>query len=150
VRVRGFTAAYGQAVTHDFSAQTVIDLSGVPAWLGIAWFPAQPNPFTGLTHQALVTDIAGSWLHHVFQRAVATDLATLPTSPTVQPQADGLGRYAVLRGHSVQLYGTFAEFSDALSAELAAAHKVWGIGARGSWDVSSVTLTSRMAVVSLQ
>ena len=143
VRVRGFVVAYGQADTDDFDAQTVIDLSDVPAWLAIAMVVPQPNPFTSLTNQEMVTDISGSWLHHLLQRGVATTL-------TVQPYSDGIGRYAILRGHSVQLYGSFANFSTGLTAELAAAHNVWGVGARGSWDGAADTLTSRLAVVILQ
>ncbi len=147
VRVRGFVVAYGQAVTNDFNAQTVIDLSDVPAWMAIAWMMPQSNPFTSLTNQAMVTDITGSLWHHMFQRGVAT---TLTGNPTVQPFSDGIGQYAIVRGHTVQLYGSFANFSTGLSAELAAAHRVWGVGARGSWDSNSVTLTSRLAVVKLQ
>ncbi len=149
MRVRGFVVAYGQAVTNDFNAQTVIDLSDVPAWMAVAWMMPQLNPFTSLTNQAMVTDITGSWLHHMFQRGVAT---TLTGNPTVQPDPDidGIGRYAIVRGHTVQLYGSFANFSNGLSAELAAAHRVWGVGARGNWDSNSDTLTSRLAVVKLQ
>ena len=145
VRVRGFVVAYGQAVTNDFNAHTVIDLSNVPAWMAVAWMMPQPNPFTVLTNQAMVTDISGSFLHHLFQRGVAT---TLTADPTLQP--DGVGRYAIVRGHTVQLYGSFANFSNGLSAELAAAHPVWGVGARGIWDSNAVTLTSSLAVVKLQ
>lgn len=147
VRVRGFVVAYGQAVTNDFNAQTVIDLSDVPAWMAVAWVIPQPNPFTSLTNQAMVTDITGSLLHHLFQRGVAT---TLTADPTLQPYSDGIGRYAIVRGHTVQLYGSFANFSTGLAAELAAVHNVWGVGARGSWDSNADTLTSRLAVVILQ
>jgi len=147
VRVRGFVVAYGQAVTNDFIAQTVIDLSDVPAWMLVGWVMPQPNPFTTLTNQEMVTDISGSLLHHLLQRGVVT---TLTANPTVQPFSDGIGRYAIVRGHTVRLYGSFANFSDRLAAELAAAHPVWGVGARGSWDSSSDTLTGRLAVVKLQ
>jgi hypothetical protein len=147
VRVRGFVVAYGQAVTNDFNAQTVIDLSDVPAWMAVTWMMPQPNPFTSLTNQAMVTDISGSLLHHLFRRGVTT---TLTANPTVQPFSDGIGHYAIVHGHTVQLYGSFANFSNGLSAELAAAHPVWGVGARGSWDGNADTLTSRLAVVKLQ
>jgi hypothetical protein len=50
----------------------------------------------------------------------------------------------------VQLYGSFANFSNGLTAELSAAHRVWGVGARGIWDNNSVTVTSSLAVVKLQ
>jgi hypothetical protein len=145
VRVRGFVVAYGQAVTNDFIAQTVIDLSDVPAWMLVGWVIPQPNPFTTLTNQEMVTDITGSLLHHLFQRGVAT---TLTTNPTLQPYSEG--RYAIVRGHTVRLYGSFASFSDGLAVELAAAHPVWGVGARGIWDSNSDTITSRLAVVKLQ
>jgi hypothetical protein len=147
VRVRGFVVAYGQAVTNDFNAQTVIDLSDVPAWMAVAWVMPQPNPFTSLTNQEMVTDITGSLLHHLFQRGVAT---TLTGNPTLQPFSDGVSHYAIVRGHTVQLYGSFANFSNGLTAELAAAHRVWGVGARGNWDNNTVTLTSNLAVVKLQ
>jgi hypothetical protein len=149
VRVRGFVVAYGQALTSDYNAQTVIDLSGVPAWLTVNWTTAVPNPFTSLTNQAMVTDIAGSALHDVFQRGVATDLASLAGSPTIQPDTANSDLFAIVRGHSIQLYGSFADFSNALTAQLTT-HPVKAVGARGSWDSNTVTVTSRFAVVKLQ
>jgi hypothetical protein len=150
VRVRGFVVAYGQAVTQDYTAQTLIDLSDVPAWLAIHWTTAVANPFTSLTDQAIVTDISGSTLHDVFQRGVATDLTTLSASPTVLPSGNDPSLYVIVRGPTIRLYGTFADFSTALSAELAAAHPVLTVGARGSWDPGTVTVTGGFAVVKLQ
>jgi hypothetical protein len=125
----------------------VIDLSDVPAWMAVTWIMPQPNPFTSLTNQAMVTNMTGSLMHNMFQRGVAT---TLTANPTVQPFSDGMGEYAIVRGNTVQLYGSFANFSNGLSAELAAAHRVWGVGARGTWDSNADVLTSRLAVVKLQ
>ena len=150
VRVRGFVVAYGQAVTHDYDAQTVIDLSGVPAWLAVYWNTAVPNPFTSLTDQAMVTDISGSALHSVFQRGVATDLTTLASNPTVQPDSAGNDLFVIVRNNTIQLYGSFTTFSNALNLQLAAAHPVRAVGARGNWDSNTVTVTSRFAVVRLQ
>ncbi len=150
VRVRGFVVSYGQALTHDYDAQTLIDLSGAPGWLAIHWTTAVANPFTSLTDQAMVTDIGGSVLHDVFQRGVATDLTTLSASPTVAPSGDDPSLYVIVRDHTIKLYGSFADFSNALTAELAAAHPVLGVGARGSWDPNAVTVTGRFAVVKLQ
>jgi hypothetical protein len=147
VRVRGFVVAYGQAVANDFNAQTVIDLSDVPAWMVISWTMPQPNPFMNLTNQTMVTNLTGSLMHSMFQRGVAT---TLMGNPTVQPFNDGIGQFAIVRGNTVQLFGTFANFSNGLTAELAAAHGVRGVGARGNWDSNAVTLTSRLAVVKMQ
>lgn len=146
VRVRGFVAAYGQAATHDYDARTVIDLSGVPAWLAVSWNTAVPNPFTSLTDQAMVTDISGSALHAVFQRGVATNLTS---NPTVQPDG-GNDLFVIVRNDTIQLYGSFAAFSNALNLQLAAAHPVRAVGARGNWDSNTVTVTSRFAVVKLQ
>jgi len=150
VRVRGFVVAYGQAVTQDYTAQTLIDLSDVPAWLAIHWTTAVANPFSSLTDQAMVTDIGGSALHDVFQRGVATDLTTLSASPTVLPSGNDPSLYVIVRDRTIRLYGTFADFSTALTAELAAAHPVLTVGARGSWDPNTVTVTGGFAVVKLQ
>jgi len=147
VRVRGFVVAYGQAVTHDYDAQTVIDLSGVPAWLAVSWTAAVPNPFITLTDQAMVTDISNSALHSVFQRGVAT---TLVSNPTVQPDGTNNDLFVIVRNNTLQLFGSFAAFSNALNMQLAAAHPVKAVGARGSWDSGTVTVTSRLAVVRLQ
>lgn len=146
VRVRGFVVAYGQAVTHDYDARTVIDLSGVPAWLAVYWNTAVSNPFTSLTDQAMTTDISGSALHSVFQRGVATNLTS---NPTVQPDG-GSDLFVIVRNNTIQLYGSFAAFSNALNLQLAAAHPVRAVGARGNWDSNTVTVTSRFAVVRLQ
>jgi hypothetical protein len=148
VRVRGFIVAYGQATaTHDYDARTVIDLSGAPAWLAVRWDTAVPDPFISITDQAMVTDITNSTLHAVFQRGVATDLAG---NPTVQPDGAANDLFAIVRNNTIQLYGSFTAFSNALSLQLAAAHPVKAVGARGGWDSNTLTVTSRFAVVKLQ
>jgi len=148
VRVRGFVVTYGQATTtHDFDAQTVIDLSGVPAWLAVSWTTAVSDPFISLTDQAMVTNISGSALHAVYQRGVVTNLTS---NPTVQPDAANNDLFVIVRNNTIQLYGSFAAFSNALNMQLAAAHPVKAVGARGSWDSGTVTVTSRLAVVRLQ
>lgn len=150
LRVRGFVVAYGQATTQDYTAQTLIDLSGAPGWLAIHWGTPVANPFTSLTDQAMVTDIGGSVLHDLYQRGVATDLTTLASSPTVQPDGAGNDLFVIVRNNTIQLYGSFAAFSSALNLQLAAAHPVLSVGARGGWDRGTVTVTGQLAVVKLQ
>ncbi|MHB8729475.1 MAG: DUF4382 domain-containing protein [Sulfuricaulis sp.] len=146
VRVRGFAVAYGQVTTQDYSAQTLIDLANVPAWLAIYWPAPVTNPFASLTNQAMVTDISGSSLHSVFQNGVATVLAT---NPTVQPDGAANDRFVIVRNNSIQLYGSFTSFSNALNLQLAT-HTVAGVGARGSWNSGTATVTGGFAVVKLQ
>ena len=150
LRVRGFVVAYGQATTQDYTAQTLIDLSGAPGWLAIHWSTPVANPFTSLTDQAMVTDISGSVLHDLYQRGVATDLTTLASSPTVQPDGAGNDLFVIVRNDSLQLYGSFSAFINALNLQLAAGHPVFSVGARGSWDSGTATVTGQLAVVKLQ
>ncbi|MDH3672246.1 MAG: metallophosphoesterase [Gammaproteobacteria bacterium] len=148
VRVRGFVVSFGQADTHDFDAHTVIDLSEVPAWLSVAWSPPTSNAFSDLTEQAMVIVLTDSVVHYLVQRGVITDLTLFGSDPTVQPHSDGAGLFAIVRGRTVELYTTFANFVEGLSAQIDT-HPVHYVGARGGWDGNTITLTSRLAVVRL-
>lgn len=148
VRVRGFVVPFGQADTHDFDAHTVVDLSDVPTWLAVAWSPPTSNAFSDLTEQAMVIDLTDSIVHYLVQRGMITDLTLFGSDPTVQPHSDGTGLFAIVRGYTVELYTTFANFVEGLNNQLET-HPVHHVGARGGWDGNTVTLTSRLAVVRL-
>lgn len=149
VRVRGFVQPFDAGVVNDFSAVGVVDLSDVPAWMTIGWTPSTAAAFSSLSSAGMVVNLDGSDLRQLVQRGVVTDLGGLPAGPTVLPQDDGKGLYAVLVSGSVQIYTTFASFTEGLTEQLGA-HTTGGLLARGSWDAPSETLAGRFAAVHLQ
>ncbi len=148
VRVRGFAQPFDSGVTHDFDAISVTDLSDATAWLAVVWIPSTGSAFDSLSDSGMVVNPNGSIVHRVVQRGVFTDLASLSGNPTVAPESDGRGIFAVGRNGIVQIYTTFATFNAGLTDQLGA-HSVQGVLARGSWDAASERFTGSFAAVSL-
>ena len=149
VRVRGFAVPFGQAVSDDFTAQTVINLDNVPSTLLTNWFPASVNPFTTTTDTALVLNMNGTGvLHHIFQYGIVTDLKTLG-SPTTLTE-NGRGLYAVFQNGRVVLYTEFGKFVAALNNKLGTLESMDFIASRGRWDLPSTTLTTNVIAVHFQ
>jgi len=149
LRVRGFVQPFGTGVVDDFAAISAVDLSDVPAWMAIGWAPPTAGAFDSLSATGMVVNLDGSDLHQLVQRGVVTDLGGLPAGPTVLPQSDGKGLYAVLVSGSVQIYTTFGSFTEGLIQQLGA-RTTAELLARGSWDASSETLAGRFAAVHLR
>lgn len=57
--------------------------------------------------------------------------------------------FVIARNDALQLCGSSADFSNALTAELGT-HPVLSVGARGGWHSGTATVTSRFVVVRLQ
>lgn len=153
VRVRGFVQPFGQA-PEDFDAQTVVNLSAVPGSLLVDWEPAAPAPFATATSTAFDLNlIAAPALHHVFRAGVAIDLKGAPyaaTAPTVQPDSNGKGLFAIAQPGGVQVFTTFAGYVSALQLELSGGKTADGMAAYGTFDDATVTMTAHAVATKLK
>jgi len=146
VRVRGFVVPFGQAVTDDFTAQTVINLDDVPSTLLTNWTPATVNPFSLTDNTSLVLNLNGTGaLHHIFQYGIVTDLKALSGATTLTE--NGRGVYAVFQNGRVILYTEFDKFVTALNNKLGTLETMDFIASRGKWSLSSTTLNTNIIAV---
>lgn len=153
VRVRGFVQPFGQA-PEDFDAQSIVNLSTVPANMLVDWEPAVATPFGSANAGALTLNLAAApSLHHVFRLGVATDLKLAPyasRAPTVQPDANGKGVFAIAQPGAVQVFTTFAGYVSALQLELAAGKTADGMAAHGTFDDATVAMTAHIVAAKLK
>ncbi len=153
VRVRGFVQPFGQA-PEDFDAQTVVNLSAVPGNLLVDWEPATPGPFTTATSTALGLNLTSApTFHHVYRAGVAIDLkgtAYAATAPTVQPDSNGKGLFAIAQPGSVQVFTTFAGYVSALQLGLAGGKTADGMTAYGTFDDAAVAMTAYVVATKLK
>lgn len=139
VRVRGFVKAYGQAPA-DFLAQTVINVTNLPAQLLYAWDPATAAPFVASSASAISLNPAGvGTLHHIVRGGVATDVGG---GVTVAPQSPLSGLYAIGYQGTVQVYLQFNEYEQALAARLGGGQKARYVGAHGAYTDATTTLSA--------
>lgn len=148
VRVRGFVTAFGSA-PPDFTAQTVINASQVPAALGVSWqLPGSNVAFPTLNESLIVVDLDDPQLdalHHVRRGGVVTDLTTLGGDLSLIPAERG--RYALVTGEGIMAFGTFADFTAAVGLRMAEGGKARLLGAGGRLDDATVTFTAPYAAV---
>lgn len=153
VRIRGFVQPFGQA-PEDFDAQSIVNLSTVPANMLVDWEPAAAAPFAAAGSSALMLNLAGApTLHHVYRLGVATDLKAAPyasRAPGVQPDGNGRGLFALAQPGSVQVFTTFAGYVSALQLELAGGKTLDGMAAHGTFDDATVAMIAHLVAAKLK
>lgn len=146
VRVRGFAVPFGQAVTDDFTAQTVINLNNVPALMLVGWDPATTAPFISIDNTSAVINLAGTGdRHHLFRYGVVTDLTSLAGSPTLLSSSNN-GLFAIHQNGSVQLYTQYDSFVTGINNKLAIANAK-SLASRGTWTTATETLSTNLISV---
>jgi len=147
VRVFGFATPFGMA-PPDFQALTVADTSEATAHLKVWWTPATETALT-TDPAGLTLDLAGApLLPHVFRAGIVTELEPEP-APAVVPDADR-GLYALSRSGPTAVFGSFADFTEALDHALAAGARVACLSASGTFDDATQAFTARRLAVRLR
>ncbi len=147
-RVMGFVTAFGKA-PPDFTAQTLVNFSGVPEALVVDWAQkGSATAFTGLTaaSTSLQLDLTGAGALHFVQIGPETvDLTTLAAAPAITPDTMAANEVFTIghRGkYKTENFNTFAAFVSALSADLTPMATVAGIAATGQYDSQANTFTA--------
>lgn len=149
LKVAGFVTPFGSA-PMDFEAQTVVDLSEVPAVLRVGYGEGSADAIIAASADGLSLDLtdAGSF-HHLSRAGVAIDLAALSVAPMIVPHPDGDGSFWIEQGGTLQLHTDFAAFATDLAARIEGGSLVRGVLATGDYVDQSGVITSRMVIVSL-
>jgi hypothetical protein len=149
VKVRGFVRPFGQAPA-DFSAQTLIGVADVRAYMKVQWSPASDTAFQSIGTEGLVLDLNGTGaFHHLIQGWVVTDLAGLGLPPAVAPQADGSGLFVLHYRGIAQVMLVFEDFAEALQGYLQEGAAVQKLCAVGEFDAASAVLTADTIEIAL-
>lgn len=141
LKVRGFVQPFGGATAvDDFNAITLINTTGAPATLVMAWAPAQATPFTSYPAGGLVANISGSLIADVFRGGVDTSLAANPTVNATDP-AHGL--FVIGINGMVQVYTQMDAYQAALQSDLGLGKRARSfVALGGTFDDPSNTLTA--------
>lgn len=154
-RVMGFVAPFGQS-PPNFTAQTLVNFSGVPQALVVDWAQrGSATAFMGLTatSTSLQLDLTGVDKLHFIQIGPDTiDLTTLATPPTIVADAAATNAAVFAIGHrgkyKTENFNTFASFITALAADLTPTATVVDLAATGQYDSVANTFTAtRLAVL---
>ena len=150
IAVGGFVTPFGQAPA-DFEAQTVVDLSEIPGVMVVNWNPASGSPFDTLSADEMILDLTGTGVfHHVGRAGVRVNLTDLLVSPTIRPNTEVLGVYVIVGNGSAQLFTSFANYSEALQAELADGSTVRSIIALGDYDDITATISAERILTRIE
>jgi hypothetical protein len=148
VRVRGLVRPFGQA-PEDFTAWTVINTAALPATLIYDWNPATATPFSSASESTVTLSTAGIGpLHHVYRGGVWTDV--LPDATVVEPYSSAFGVYAIGYQGTIQIYTNFGEYEAALVYRLGSGRQARILGAFGTFEDASTTMSAKKAFVMLQ
>jgi hypothetical protein len=153
-RVVGFVTPFGKS-PPNFTAQTLVNFSGVPEALVIDWAQrGSATAFTGLTatSTSLQLDLAGVDKLHFIQMGPQTiDLTSLATAPTITADATATNEVFAIghRGkYKTENFNTFAAFITALAADLTPTATVVDLAATGQYDSTANTFTAtRLAML---
>ena len=141
LKIRGFVQPFGGATaTDDFNAITLINTTGAPATLVLAWAPAQATPFTSYPAGGLVANVSGSFIADVFRGGVDTSLSA---NPTVNAPDPAHGLFVIGINGMVQVYTQMDAYQAALQSDLGLGKKARSFVAfGGTYDDPSNTLTA--------
>lgn len=151
VKIRGFVNAFGEA-PPDFKAKTIVGVSDLVAHLLIHWDEGSTAPFSSSSTEAITVNLGSGTLgklHHVFRAGIAIDLTSLGTDPTLQPDSDTRGLFAIAQNHRIQVFTDFANFEASLADRLDGVNVLDRIHGHGSFDDALATLTARRIAVRL-
>jgi hypothetical protein len=142
MRVFGFVTPFG-AAPPDFEGRTLVDFRDVRAYLGIGWgLEGTSAPFLMLGPEGIALDMGNPDIgtrHHVLIGPRIIDLQALAAPARIMP-ADGLGVFAIAQGRRVEVFGSFAVFTERLAALLGGGADALALYATGTFEASTATL----------
>jgi hypothetical protein len=149
LRVAGFVTPFATAPA-DFTAQTLVDLTEVPAVMTVGYEAGSANAFSAISADGLTLDLTDAGLfHHLGRAGVVIDLQALAVEPVIVPHGDDDGTFWIEDGTTLQLHTSFASFTADLQTRMDAGGLVKSVVSSGDYVDQSGVLTSRMVIVKL-
>jgi len=148
VKLKGFVEPFGMA-PPDFSAASLIDVTGLDAFLRVNWLPPTNIPFSEMSAEGLTINLEGTGRWHNLGRGnVLTDLYDLPTAPIIAPDEDGQGRYVLKYEGITEIHTVFEDFVQSLEELLEKGYTVRMTNATGQFDDDTSVLTAYRVEIS--
>ncbi len=151
VKVRGHVTPFNMA-PEDFTAQTILDASNMPAHLVTGFADGSINAIISLSESGMVLNLdeAGD-RHHLYRAGISTDLLSLTGSPLIAPRDSGKGLFVITQGRAVRVYTSYSDFYTALNTALDGTTAVTSVHAHGVFDgnlneLRAAKITLRLAI----
>jgi hypothetical protein len=151
VTVRGFVRPFAMA-PEDFSAQTILDASNMPAHLVTDFADGSTNAIISLGESGLLLNLVEvGEQHYLYRAGIRTDLLSLASMSLIAPRDSGEGLFVIAQGSAVSVYTAFSDFHAALSAALDGNTAVVSVHAHGVYDsdlnaLIAAKITIRLAI----
>jgi len=151
VKVRGHVTPFTMA-PEDFTAQTILDASNMPAHLVTGFADGSTNAIVSLSEAGLLLNLdeAGE-RHHLYRAGISTDLLSLVAMPLITPRDSDKGLFVITQARAVRVYTTYSDFYAALNTVLDGDTAVISVHAHGVYDnnlneLRAAKITVRLAV----
>lgn len=151
VKVRGHVTPYNMA-PEDFTAQTILDASNMPAHMVTGFADGSSNAIASLSEAGILLNLdeAGD-KHHLYRAGISTDLLSLVATPLIAPRDSGKGLFVITQGRAVRVYTTYSDFYTALNTVLDGSIAVISVHAHGVYDgdineLRAAKITVRLAI----
>jgi hypothetical protein len=150
VKVLGFVTPFGRA-PDDFEAQTIVNVSMIPALMTVGWLPADPNALTHISANGFTLDLDYAGLfHHLVRAGVILDLKDLTQPTSIRPIAGETGIFSIDQDLTRHSYFSFADFADDVQGRVADGGGVRHLIAVGIFDDANALLTAGNLNIGIQ
>jgi hypothetical protein len=148
VKVRGFVKPFAKTETADFSAQTLVNVSALPGTLLVGWPDTSASAINiDETAGNMTLDLTGVGVfHHISRAGVVIDLTQLGMATTLQTDTEN-GMFFIKQNGVWQLHTSFANYLSDLQTRLDDGAMVRGVGARGTFNDNTATMTVKSMTV---
>ncbi|MFL0799333.1 MAG: hypothetical protein K6L80_02700 [Agarilytica sp.] len=148
IRARGFTAGFG-AAPEDFYANTLVDVADIRGHMVVNYgLIGAADGVSAIDEDGILLNIDDAlFRHHIVFAGIPTDLTSLEQVPMVVPGGER-GIYSIWVGGRLEVYTFYAEFSEALQADLDNDARIVRFDAHGYFDRGMGTFrTQRLGVI---
>ncbi len=148
VRARGFSASFG-AAPEDFYANALVDVADIRGHMVVNYgLVGAVSGISAVDEEGILLNIDDAlFRHHIVIAGIPTDLMSLDQVPMVVPGGER-GIYTIWVDGRLEVYTFYAEFSEALQADLDAGARIVRFDAHGYFDRGMGTFsTQRLGVI---
>lgn len=139
VRLRGFLTAYEAQAAADFTAQTLLDISNLPAQVDVLWRQGSETPFSVLDYNGMTVDVSTADVGRVSQAGIGS---VLTGNPTLLPVASN-AIFIVKINDTISIHTQFEAFVDELNGQLVSPNAAYRVQAKGAYNYDTTTMDSR-------
>ncbi len=147
MKAYGFMTPYASAPA-DFTAQSLVNLNDVTAFIKIKWAPPSTDPFESITDEAITFNLDGTTrFHHLGRGGIISDLDDMPDAPIIVPAESGV--YVITMRSKVEVYTDFSEFTAAVSTLIDGHNRVNKLFVSGKFNSTTATFSADYLLIKI-